>query len=470
MALSPLDRVAAEVSKCNRCGFCQTACLVYQLTRRESSTARGHHYQIRSLLEGRLRPGPEVSRPLFECLQCRACVDQCFPRVQTDRVVAAGRQALGQRMGLPGMLPVAMRGLLLNPRRLERYATLLVLIKRLGLTRMAGGGGLARAAELLPPLAGQPLLRRIKGLTLGPAFPRAKVAYFVGCGSNYLYPEAGEATIKVLVAGGYEVELTRNYCCGLPAYSYGDMATARRLAKGNLRLLKPGDVEAIVTDCASCSSFLKSYPELLAGDPGFAGAAAVLAEKVLDITQFLARLRLDDSRTNEAVGREQEDGSDESEGANPPPPLGGQGRPPLRIAGKDWARGATKPSETGEGLRLPATVTYHDPCHASRYQGIRDEPRAILRSIPGVEYVEMEEADWCCGGAGLYSVMHPDLAQRILDRKMENVARTEAQVLVTSCPSCMAHLSYGVRRRGLSTRVLHLSQVVEMACGGPGGG
>lgn len=112
---------------------------------------------------------------------------------------------------------------------------------------------------------------------------------------------------------------------------------------------------------------------------------------------------------------------------------------------------------------MPLSVTYHDPCHASRYQGLREEPRAILRSIPGVTLVEMEEADWCCGGAGAYSFTQPDLAQKILDRKIDNVARTGAQALVTSCPSCMIHLTYGVRRRGLPVRVLHLTQVLEMA-------
>lgn len=412
MALSSLERVRQEVAKCNRCGFCQTACPVYQVTRRESSTARGHHYQVRNILEGRLEPSSEVGRPLFECLLCRACVPHCFAPVQTDRVVAAGRQSLAPRSGWTALLPFAFRRLLLNPRRLDRYAKGLALAKRMGLDRMAAlaGGGLARAQHLTPGFPRQTLQERVKDLSLEPASPRGKVAYFVGCGTNYLLPQTGEATINHLVASGYTVEVTRNYCCGLPPYTYGDLATARRLAKGNLRLLNYQGVEAVVTDCASCSSFLKDYPNLLADDPDFAGAATLMAGKVLDITEWLSSHGQKDNRSE-----------------------------------------------------VPLSVTYHDPCHASRYQGLREEPRRILRGIPGLRLVEMEEADWCCGGAGTYSLTHPDLAQRILDRKIDNVARTGAEVLVTSCPSCLVHLSYGVRRRGLPVRVMHLTEVLEMA-------
>jgi glycolate oxidase iron-sulfur subunit len=238
------------------------------------------------------------------------------------------------------------------------------------------------------------------------------VAYFLSCGFDLLLPQVGLATLQVLVSGGYAVEVRRNYCCGLPPFSHGDLATARRLARGNLRLLGTLDVEAVLTDCASCSSFLKSYPRLLGQDHVFGPRASELAGKVQDLSEFLARQA----------------------------PWHGLGKLPLR-------------------------VTYHDPCHASRYQGLREEPRRLLRSIPGLELVEMEEADWCCGGAGTFSITHPQLSRRILDRKMENVARTEAQTLATLCPSCIIQLSHGARRRELPVRVLHVSQLLAEAQG-----
>ena len=249
---------------------------------------------------------------------------------------------------------------------------------------------------------------------LEPRSLKGRVAYFAGCGMNYLLPEAGEATIDLILASGFSVVMTRNYCCGLLSQTLGDRDTALRLARGNLRLLNAQDVDAIVTDCASCSSFLKGYAGLLKDSEAFASSAEKFAAKVLDITEFLAQL-------------------------DPAPQPGA----------------------------LAIKVTYHDPCHASRYQGLQKEPRSALQSIPGLELIEMEEADWCCGGAGLYSVTHPELSQRILDRKMENAARTGAEVLVTSCPACIVQLSDGVRRHGLRMRVLHLSQVMGMAQ--PGG-
>ena len=495
MSSSPLDRVYDEVSKCNRCGFCQSACPVYRVTGRESSTARGHSYQVRSVLEGRLESSSGLSQPLFECLLCRACLPQCSPRVQTDRVVVAGRQALAGKKGCPGLLPFAFRRLLLNPRRLSRYASLLSVMKRTGVSRMAAlaGGGPARAEGLLTQVPRQSLQERVKSICLAPPSPKGRVAYFVGCGSNYLLPEVGEATIRVLVASGYAVEVTRNYCCGLPPYTYGDVATARRLAKGNLRLLDYQGVDAIVTDCASCSSFLKSYPQLLREDGAFAGSAEQMAKKVLDITEWLSHPGL---REGDQAGPALPYGTPQgaavyparkggicSAGACPPLGQGGGGQAPAlqdeggQIPALQGERGQVpalqdkraelrRMGHAGAVARpeLPLTVTYHDPCHASRYQGLREEPRSLLRSVPGVNLLEMEEADWCCGGAGTYSVTHPDLAQRILDRKIDNVERTGAQALVTSCPSCMIHLSYGVRRRGLAVQVLHLTQVLEMAC------
>ena len=108
----------------------------------------------------------------------------------------------------------------------------------------------------------------------------------------------------------------------------------------------------------------------------------------------------------------------------------------------------------------PVVATYHDPCHASRSQGLAKEPREILNNIPGIEYRELPEADWCCGGAGSYALAHYDLSQKVLDRKMENLKKTGAEILVTSCPACMIQLAYGVRRHGLTTKVCHISQVV----------
>jgi len=409
---STLDQAYREATKCNRCGFCQTACPVYQVTRKESSTARGHHYQVRSTFEGRLPVSPGLTQPLDECLLCRACVPQCAPRVQTDQVVAGARHALSRNDGRTSVLTTLLRRLLLRPGRLDRYVGLASRAEAMGVFDVAalGGRNLSRARHLVGHLPSRSFLAGAKGITSQVPAGKERVAYFVGCGVNHLLPEIGEATVGVLQALGYGVSVSRSYCCGLPSYANGDLDTARRLARGNLRLLKHNNVASVVTDCASCSSFLKGYAELLEDDPAFGPLASEFSEKVLDITELLAR--------------------------------------------------STYEPQSSE---LPLKVTYHDPCHASRYQGLKEEPRSILRSIPGLTLIEMQEADWCCGGAGTYSIKHPDLSDRILDRKIDNVARTGADLLVTSCPSCIIQLSSGVRRHNLPVKVLHLSLVLAMA-------
>jgi len=196
--------------------------------------------------------------------------------------------------------------------------------------------------------------------------------------------QAGEASLAVLRRLAREVVVLENCCCGLPAWSYGDIEAARRLASRNLELIAEG-FDLVVTDCSSCAAFLKKYPRLFPGDDPLRGQAEAMAGKV-----------------------------------------------------RDWV----------------------DPCHASRGQGLVAEPRRLISSLPGADYRELPEADWCCGGAGSYSLSHYDLARKVLERKMRNVARTGARVVATSCPACMVHLAYGARLLGQDVRVCHLSELV----------
>ena len=215
--------------------------------------------------------------------------------------------------------------------------------------------------------------------------------------------------MRVLSRSGCAVQVVPNFCCGLPPYSYGDLETARALARRNIDIFRNVQVEAIVTDCGSCSTHLKEYAHLLGDDPTYTQAAKRFSAKVRDINQFLVR----DVRMKE----------------------------PDR--------------------RVKAIVTYHDPCHLSRYQGITDEPRALLQRIPGIAYRELPEADWCCGAAGTHNVTHCDQSMAVLRRKIERVNSTGAGVVVTSCPSCILQLRHGARKMGLALQVKHVTQVLD---------
>ena len=208
----------------------------------------------------------------------------------------------------------------------------------------------------------------------------------------------------------FSVAVAHNVCCGLPPYSYGDVESARALARRNHEELERLEGEAIVTDCASCASFLKDYPKLFEEDESIRKRASAVASRVRELSEFMSD--------------------------------------------------ASHPDDLQP---VDAVVTYHDPCHLSRYQVIVKEPRALLHTIPGVEYRELPEADWCCGGAGSYALSHYELSMQILERKMENIRATGAQIVVTPCPACVMQLGYGARKFDVPVEVVHLAELLRRA-------
>lgn len=234
------------------------------------------------------------------------------------------------------------------------------------------------------------------------------VAYFVGCGTNYALPYVAYSTVRVLKAAGCSVRILDNVCCGLPPFSYGDLDAARELARRNIEVMAEMEVDAIVTDCGSCSSFLKEYPDLFMDDPLYKEKASTVRPKLKALSEYLGEIGI--------------------------PELPGS---------------------------LDARVTYHDPCHMSRYQNLANEPREIISRIPGIEYQELPEAGWCCGAAGTYNISYYGQSMQVLDRKVENIKKTGADIVVTTCPACNIQLAHGLRRHGLGCEVLDLAELVD---------
>ena len=410
-----------EVAKCGRCGFCQPTCPVYTATNMESHVARGKNALFRNLIEGQTALDPDLREAFENCLLCRACTANCFPAVKTDRLVIAFRETYGKRLGRPAVQRWIFRRLLPHPELMSRIIGIAWIGHRLGLAGVATRLGLLRminpklekAMEIREEVPASFLRTRLKKRVRPvQATSGLKVGYWISCGYNYMLPEVGVATVDVLERNGIGVAVLPNNCCGLPVYGYGDIEGARLLARSNLEKL--GDFrkyDYIVSDCGSCSGHLKEYADLLRDDPEYAERAKLLVAKVRSFSELM-----------HAVGISA--------------PLG----------------------------ELSATVTYHDPCHlGARYQGIVSQPRELIKSVPGVDYRELNEADWCCGAAGSYNFMHNDISMKILERKAENVEKSGADVLVTECPACIMQLSLGAKRRGLSTRVLSVSQLIQEA-------
>ena len=420
-----IEKQYDEIARCNRCGFCQVACPIFRATGHEAGVARGRVALLRALVEKRIEWDRELEEPLFACLLCGACTANCFPAVKTADLVTDARSQYLDRVGRSAIHKLLFERLLPFPRRLRLAARAAAMGKRTGLSKVARALGLLRIfgrdfdraegiVEYFPEKAFRESVesRVVEGTVQDGTGKR--IGYFVGCGSDIMCPEAAAATVRILKDLGREVHVLENCCCGLPPMTYGDRKAAGNLAEKNIRLLTEGDFDVIVTDCSSCAAFLKKYPELFDAEDPRREAAVAVSSRVRDVLEFVGS-------------------ADAAPGVD-----------------------SSEPVDSSESI----VATYHDPCHASRGQGLIEEPRKILRSLPGVEYRELPEADWCCGGAGSYALAHYDLSQQVLDRKMDHVRQTGAKWLVTSCPACIIQLTYGVRKHGLAVRVCHISEVI----------
>jgi glycolate oxidase iron-sulfur subunit len=416
MNRTDISKYYDEISHCNRCGFCQVACPIFRSTGHEAGVARGRLALLRAIIEGRLEWNPEIEEPLFDCLLCGACTANCFPAIPTSDLVIKARAQYLEKVGRKSIHRLLFDHLLPYPRRLHLAARAVALGKNTGVADLARALGLLKifgrdfvhANDIVERFPTRPFRDKIKTAAHRGEGQSLRIGYFVGCGVDIISQDAGHATLQLLEKIGKTIHVLENCCCGLPAWSYGDLKAARKLADRNLSILAAEEFDVIVTDCSSCASFLKNYPQLFPEAGKHYEQAAVVSARVRDMVQLI------------------------------------------------YAMDAESPSSE------PAvTATYHHPCHAARGQGLSTEPVEILNRLPGVEYRPLPEADWCCGGAGSYAFAHYELSQQVLDRKMENLKKTGADLLVTSCPACIMHLSYGVRKHGLSTRVCHISELIK---------
>ena len=405
-----------EIAQCNKCGFCQVACPIFRATGHESGVARGRLALLRAIIEGRLDWSDDIEAPLFDCLLCGACTSNCFPAIPTSDLLIRARSEYLTRVGRKSIHRLLFEHLLPYPDRLHMAARAVAMSKKAGLSNLARALGLLRIfgrdfasaediVEMLPVTAFRD--RNHPGVYQGSG-EELIIGYFIGCGVDIIQQQTGTATLQLLRQVARQVHVLDNCCCGLPAYSFGDLQIAQKLAQKNMQTLASGPHDVIVTDCSSCASFLKKYPVLFSEEDSRHEAAKTFSAKIRDLTEWLNNVALPAPATDVAI-----------------------------------------------------RVTYHDPCHASRGQGLAKEPRDILKKIPGIEYRELPEADWCCGGAGAYALSQYDLYRRVLDRKIANLKATEADIIATSCPACIIHLSYGVRKHGLKTRVCHISEIIR---------
>jgi len=399
-----------EYLSCIRCGLCLSKCPTYREYLTETSSPRGRVALARKGLEGDLKLTPNLYEQMYACFDCMACNDICPVGIRPADLVLEMRYLQEQTNPKKWKGPL-FSGLLSNPGRMEWATFPLRLYQMLGVRRLMYAlglrwlmpGKLRDMEAMLPHLPQRPLRSVLPEITEGKGRHTKKVGFFLGCAQSLLFADESAATVRVLARNGCTVMTPREtQCCGMPAMGYGRQETVLAMARHNIDVFEKAKVETIITDCATCGSTLKEYGTLLSDDPQWAERARTFSSKVRDISEFLMEIPI------------------------------------------------IKPEGT-----INARITYHDPCHLRRGQKVWQEPRELIKMINGVDFIEMKEADWCCGSAGSQLITHYGTSLKVLNRKMDNVEGTGAEIIASGCPGCQMQLNVGVRKRRSKIKVVH---------------
>ncbi len=413
----------SKVRQCIHCGLCLEACPTYAVFGTEMDGPRGRVALMRAASEGKvgLEDFREALAPhIMLCLVCRACETACPSGVQYGALVEMARVVV-EHNRTPGLAERFWRGL--GTQQLMPRLGLLKMIARLmWLYQVIGLQHLVRALNFLPKTLGAmegilpPIVPRFADYRRpapATATRRGTVFFFAGCIQEAFLAQVNQATIRVLQHNGYQVCTPQaQTCCGAPHLHLGDLETARKLARRNIDafLAQEGECKAVICNAGGCGLTLKEYPHLLADDPIYAPLASKFATQVKDVTEFIA------------------------DHFHVPP------------------RGEVK-----------ARVTYSDSCHLRHGQKVVKQPRELLKGIPGLQYVELQFPDRCCGSAGVYNIAQVDTANEVLDAKMADIAATGADLIVTSNTGCQMQLIAGVRRAELKAKVMHVVEVLDLS-------
>jgi glycolate oxidase iron-sulfur subunit len=399
---------------CIHCGLCLSSCPTYRVLGSEMDSPRGRIYLMRAFDEGRATITDSFVEHMFRCLDCRACETACPSGVHFGHMMEEMRGKIVEQQPANWIARLVLNHVFPYPWRFNIVSRMLQLYRVSGLQSLVRETGLLRriaprmaaAEELMPEVEIE------SGVTLD-SFHAAEgekhgtVAFFSGCVMNSMMGSINKASVRLLTAAGYDVIVPgRQICCGALANHAGLRNTAREMARTNIAAFALDHIDAVIINAAGCGAMLKEYPLLIEGAERFSA-------KVKDIAEFLVSTRIAARLKNPVAGR----------------------------------------------------VGYDDPCHLLHGQRVKSEPRKLLKAIPGIQFVEVEGADQCCGSAGIYNITQNELSMEILDRKMEKIQKANIDILATGNPGCMFQFKYGARKMGMKLEVLHPVELLERSLG-----
>ncbi len=409
------------ITNCMHCGLCLPVCPTYALTGMEKSSPRGRIRLIKSVAEGTLGITNGFIEEMNFCLDCQACETACPAGVKYGTLVESARNQIRiQRKGtlFSRSLKWIFLGNVLSKTSLLNFVSKILrfyqnsgvesFMKKIGIAKVLTPK-LSKLQELSPRIDERSFSDSYPEIVKPAGTPKYRVGFLSGCIMNVAFAKVHEDTVKVLLHHDCEVIIPKHQvCCGSLQAHNGDFDSARVLAKKNIDEFLKFELDAVVMNSAGCGALMKEYGHYLNDDTYYAEKAKKFSAKVKDLSEFLFDI------------------------------------------------GMKKPEKP-----FNHRVSYHDACHLVHSQKISEQPRELLRSIPGIDFVELNEASWCCGSAGIYNITHYDDSMKILERKMENVKETKAEYLVANNPGCITQIEHGCAQHGIHTRVVHVATLLR---------
>lgn len=401
-----------QILSCMHCGMCLPTCPTYEMTGLEKHSPRGRIRMMKAVADGEMQITENYIESLDFCLDCQACVTSCPAGVEYGKLVETAHHQISHHQkenGKSSFGNLILIKLFEKQRRLKLIGRLLKMYQKSGLEFLVQkskvlklfSNKLHELTFLSPKVSGYkkyPL--RTKPLN---DEKKMKVGVVTGCIQDVFFNDVNHDTIEVLAFNGYEVIVPKGQqCCGSVAGHSGELESARQLARNIIDQFVDEKVDYIIINSAGCGSFMKEYVSLLQEDSLYSEKAKWFSDHVKDISEFLVDMGFKKPKTSKSM-----------------------------------------------------VVTYHEPCHLVHGQKISGQPREIIKALPGVEFVELEESDWCCGSAGIYNITHYDDSMILLERKITKLNQTNADCVVSGNPGCMIQLAYGNRKFNTNFKILH---------------